>query len=370
MRTSTVKFNYPKLTNGVVVSDKLVIKGATKIIYDFTYMVETDFKAASITIDWGDGTPHTIKKRNVSFNYRTQSIFDEVLYGALGGSVLTVYEHEYSNNSKYYGRNYYSRVTVVWEDGSYTHFIQPILIIWDSFYDDIQDLSLLSTQLLPISSNKTFTNLESKYDGTTLIGTLDTTGIPLADAKVVQSITELDMFGFGDEGNLATSDYEQILFPFVEGEMFIRIVLGYEVNSFENCTDVIDNTKIYTITPNKLTIYEGDSVQFNVITENVPSGTKLNYELSRSDVTPNTGQIIINNNQASFIVTSVITSIQEGDREFTARLSDAVLGGLVATSVPVKIIDNSPPPPSPEKGIVTFTDTQIDTFASEDIFPF
>jgi len=370
MRTSTVKFNYPKLTNGVIVSDKLVVKGATKILYDFTYMIETDFKAASITIDWGDGTPNTIKKKNVSFNYRTQSIFDEILYGALGGSVFTVYEHEYSNNSKYYGRNYYSRVTVVWEDGSYTHFIQPILVVWDSFYDDIQDLSLLSTQLLPISSNKTFTNLESKYDGTTLIGTLDTTGIPLADAKVVQNITELDVFGFGDEGNLATSDYEQILFPFVEGEMFIRIVLGYEVNAFENCIDVIDNTKIYTITPNRLIINEGDSVQFNITTENVPSGTRLNYELSRSDVTPNTGQVVITNNQASFIATSLVTSAQEGDREFTVRLIDVGSGGLVATSVPVKILDSIVPPPTPNLGIVTFTNAQVDTFASDDIFPF
>lgn len=370
MRTSTVKFNYPKVTNGVIVSDKLVIKGATKVLYDFTYMIESDFEAASITIDWGDGTPQTIKKKNVSFNYRTQSIFDEILYGALGGSVFTVYEHEYSNNSRYYGRNHYSRVTVVWEDGSYTHFIQPILVIWDSFYDDVQDLSLLSTQILPISSNKTFTNFESKYDRTTLIGTLDTSGIPLVDAKTVQRITDLDTFGFGDEGNLATSDYEQILFPFTDGEKFIRITLGYEINEFANCIDVIDNTKLYTIVPNKTVINEGDAVMFEITTENVPTGTRINYELSRNDVTPNIGQIAIIDNKASFIVTSIITSIQEGDREFTARLIDINIGSLLSTSAPVKIIDNILPQPAPDLGIVTFTNAQIDTFANEDIFPF
>jgi hypothetical protein len=366
MKTTTIKFKFKKLPNKKVFAGKEAIKGASKVIFDFSNMIGPESKASKITIDWGDGSPKLEKGRSVVFDYRTDSIFDEVLYGAIGGTVLTAYTHDYYNNSEYYGKDFFVKILITWEDGTYTYIVQPITVFWNSFYDDVQELGLLSTQILPISTNETFLNLESKFDKATLIGAAKTDGVPLLSAAIVSRITELDPFGFGDEGLLSTSTFNNILFPFNGEEKTISIVRGYEV--FDTCTTVIP---YYTITPNKTTINEGEEVIFTIITDNVPDGTVMYFETSRSDLTNTVGFVIIEGGTASITTAAISDGIEEGYSTFNVKLRvGSSLGEVVATSIDVGINDSIiTPPVDPEIGLITFDNIQIITFNNVEIFP-
>lgn len=185
MNTVNANLSVNKLSNQTVVFSKLDIKGATTLNLVLTAIPEVEYKVAAITIDWGDNSQLVDLKRDLFFNYKTQSIFDEILYGRLGGSVLTVYSHDYTNDTNIYSVNYTPAVTLFWEDGTYTRLVQPIGVFWGSFYDDVGELNVLSTQIQPVSTNLTFVNLESKKDKTTLIGYLGTSG----KASVVSTLT-------------------------------------------------------------------------------------------------------------------------------------------------------------------------------------
>ena len=372
MKTTNIKFKFKKLPNKKVFASKEAIKGASKVTFDFSNMIGPESKASKITIDWGDNSPKLEKGKSVLFDYRTESIFDEVLYGAIGGTVLTAYTHDYYNDSAYYGKDFFAKILITWEDGTYTYIIQPITVFWDSFYDDVQELSLLSTQILPISTNETFLNLESKFDKASLIGTAKNTGVSLLSAEVVTRITELDPLGFGDEGILATSNYEDIVFPFADGDKTLTIVMGYEI--YDTCTTIIP---YYTITPNKTTIDEGEEVIFNIVTENVLDGTVVYFETSRSDLTNTTGFVVIKNNSAQIATQAVPDNKTEGYTIFNVILREgSPTSPVVATSIDVGINDTSidipapPPPPPGVTGIITFNDTQVTTFNNVDVFPF
>lgn len=368
MKTTTIKFKFKKLPNLKVYAGKEAIKGASKVIFDFSNMIGPESRASKITIDWGDGTPTLQKGKGVIFDYRRDSIFDEVLYGAIGGTVLTSYSHEYFNDSQYYGKDFFAKILITWEDGTFTYIVQPITVFWDSFYDDVQELSLLSTQVLPLSTNDTFINFESKYDKATLIGSAKTTGVPLVSATKVTRIEELDPLGFGDEGVMSTSTFNNILFPVDGEEKYLSIVMGYDI--FSTCNTVIP---YYSIIPNKTTINEGEEVTFNIITENVPDGTVLYFETSRSDLTNTTGFVVIQNNFASFVTAAINDNITEGYTIFHVNLKvGSLIGTIVATSVDVGINDTSTDIPiiPDEVGIITFDSTQIVTFNNIDVFPY
>jgi hypothetical protein len=365
MKTTTIKFKFKKLPNVKVYAGKEAIKGASSVSFDFSNMIGPESRASKITIDWGDGSPVLAKGKDVVFDYRRDSIFDEVLYGAIGGTVLTSYSHEYFNDSQYYGKDFFAKILITWEDGTFTYIVQPITVFWDSFYDDVQEFSLLSTQILPVSTNETFISFESKYDRASLIGSAKTSGTPLLSATKVTKIEELDPIGFGDEGLLSTSTFDNIIFPFPDDDKFISIVMGYEI--YSTCNTIIP---YYSIIPSKTVIDEGEEVTFNIITENVPNDTVLYFETSRSDLTNTTGFVIIQNNTASFVTAAVQDNITEGYRVFNVKLHlGSSTGTVVATSVDVGINDTSIDIPDPDIGIITFNDIQVVTFDNIEIFP-
>jgi len=372
MKTTNIKFKFKKLPNKKVFASKEAIKGASKVTFDFSNMIGPESIASKIAIDWGDGSPKLENGKSVLFDYRTESIFDEVLYGAIGGTVLTAYTHDYYNDSMYYGKDFFAKILITWEDGTYTYIIQPITVFWDSFYDDVQELSLLSTQILPISTNETFLNLESKYDKATIIGTAKNTGSSLLSAEVVTRITELDPLGFGDEGILATSNYQDIIFPFADGDKILSIVIGYEV--YDSCTTIIP---YYSIEPDKTTINEGEEVVFTITTTDVPDYTVVYFETSRTDLTNTDGFVVIKNNTATITTAPIPDNKTEGYTIFNVKLREgSPTNPVVATSVDVGINDTSidnpapPPPPPGVTGVITFDDTQIVTFNNVEIFPY
>lgn len=165
--------------NTEVQMSPVILKGATTLSISLTGIPEDDFKVNQVTIDWGKGdSKPEVYTRDLFFNYRTQPIFNEVLYGKIGGSVLGIYSYDYINEYNTYEVKYTINILLQKSNGKYLSIKQPLRCLWGSFYDSLERLTILNTQILPVSSNDTFLNLNAK-SGAVYIGTLKTTGIPL-----------------------------------------------------------------------------------------------------------------------------------------------------------------------------------------------
>jgi hypothetical protein len=161
MNTVTVSYNISSSPNDITfVADPILLKGSTTLSVSLTGVSESDFRVDLLTINWGDSSKQETYKRDVFFNYRTSSIFNEVLYGKLGGSILGVYNHDYRNQSDSYEAIYTLNVVIQKNNGKYVYIEQPVRCYWSSFYDSLSGLSILDMQVLPLTGNSGFVSLE------------------------------------------------------------------------------------------------------------------------------------------------------------------------------------------------------------------
>lgn len=167
-------------TDNKVQTPTYYLKGSTTLAIALTGVKENDFKVDMVEIDWGDGSKQEVYKRDVLFNYSTQSILNEVLLGQIGGGPLGIYYHDYASQHNTYDTNYFVEVSLHKNNGKYTTLQIPIKVLWGSYYDDIGRLKILDTQIQPLTSNNTFANLESKNNKTVYISTLSEKGNPLS----------------------------------------------------------------------------------------------------------------------------------------------------------------------------------------------
>lgn len=181
MKTVNLDLSYINdLPNGsTITATPLLIKGASTLNVVLTGVSESKFRVDFVEIDWGDGSSVETYKRDLFYNYKNQSIFNEVLYGKVAGSVMLVYSHNYSNDTTAYALKYTGSFTFYYNDGSLIYIEQPIIVYWGSFYDDVDRLSVLDTQIQPIATNDTFLNLESSKDRAIVVGALRDEGVPL-----------------------------------------------------------------------------------------------------------------------------------------------------------------------------------------------
>ena len=108
----------------------------------------------------------------------------------------------------------------------------------------------------------------------------------------------------------------------------------------------------YTITPLTNTVSEGNNITFNIITTNIPNGTKVFYSSEGKFVTSveefdNTGSgtLTINNNSASITVRPRLDQNTEGIEQFKIILrSQTANGPKVAESPMISILDTSTTP--------------------------
>jgi hypothetical protein len=140
---------------------------------------------------------------------------------------------------------------------------------------------------------------------------------------------------------------------------------------------VNDTTKTpsYTVTSDKATVTENESVIFSVSTENVPTGTILYWstvsmqnDTNASDFTDNTmtGSFVVTNNSATVIRTLVPNdgnSVPNDKFRLQIR-TGSITGTVVATSSTVEIIDN--PDDLPKTYTVTPSRTTVSEGSSVD----
>lgn len=150
------------LVNGTVYEDKFIYKGEYQVVLDIGSISERNNMALNVTIDWGDGTTREVYRRDIIYDYRSNSIFSEVLNGTLGGSILGQYEHRYEPTLTHI-RELSAQVIINFADGKYTKIVQPIALIMESYYDNIQEF-LINSIAVHDKTLFSIINLQSKYN--------------------------------------------------------------------------------------------------------------------------------------------------------------------------------------------------------------
>ena len=136
MKTINIQFDYlsgDSFNSTIITRPPVLLKGAHTVNFCFTGVNESDYKVDTLHISWGDGSSIETYKRDLFFNYRTQSIFDEILYGRTGGSILNNYSHVFYNETILYGVQYTAKVLLNKNNGTYIYINQPVTIYWDSY---------------------------------------------------------------------------------------------------------------------------------------------------------------------------------------------------------------------------------------------
>lgn len=145
------------------------IKGNSTIQFILTGINEEVNDALSLELNWGDSSNIESYKKDLVFNYKEKSIFDEILYGKLGGSVMTQYKHTYTPNLSANFTSLTAQLLIYYSNGVYADLYFPITLISESYYDNIKKFSINNTQMNSLSTSNTIANLESKYTKQTYI---------------------------------------------------------------------------------------------------------------------------------------------------------------------------------------------------------
>jgi hypothetical protein len=201
---NSIKINLSSNTLSADISTVLSatpIKGRTRLILDLTGFDESQYTVNDLKINWGDVNLTYEYKKPPVFDYTKNSIFDEILYGKLNGSIMTQYTHEYNSLSSVDIVTYALEI-FVWYENGYRHDITVYLSIYpESYYDSLDEIDIISTQMLPLSTSDTVINLESRRTGQTLICILSGNGdsvneqvddviIPISDSYLLDGLEE------------------------------------------------------------------------------------------------------------------------------------------------------------------------------------
>lgn len=148
------------------------VKGKTTIAFVLTGINESRNYATYLTINYGDSTNSFNVQKDLVYDYKNKSIFNEVLFDKAGGTIMSTYENIYSNETSNFNSPLTAQFLITFRDGSKTLFIQPLNIYNASYYDEIGELSITNSQISPLSTSNTFVNFEGKLNKQTYVGIL------------------------------------------------------------------------------------------------------------------------------------------------------------------------------------------------------
>ncbi len=155
--------------NRTVLKDEITFKSDPTINFVLTGIDEVANQALTLDVNWGDGSDTNFNQKDLVFNYKKESIFNEMLYGKVGGTILDSYEHTYVPSTSSFATSLTAQFLVHYNNGFYADILQPIKLVRESYYDNIQKLGIQSTQMTGVSGSNTVANLESKFDKRTYV---------------------------------------------------------------------------------------------------------------------------------------------------------------------------------------------------------
>jgi len=150
---------------------EVTLKGNTSVIFDFTRLDESIYRVNVIKFQYGDGSDIETFIRPVVYNYRTQSIANEILYNKVG-SICVPYNHNYIPSSSTYFLRLTCQAVCFFNNMKTSTFNVPIRIAQNSFYDEIDELRIVGSQLIPDSTSSTILivdQLKSQFTNTMVL---------------------------------------------------------------------------------------------------------------------------------------------------------------------------------------------------------
>ncbi len=166
---NTVYVNLSSIySNNTLKNEELYLKGDSTLQFILTGINEEVNDAISLEINWGDSTIENYKK-DLVYNYREKTIFNELIYGKLGGSVMTNYNHEFSLEPSSNFTSLTAQLLFYYSNGVYADIYFPLTLVSESYYDNIKKFAINNTQMNSLSTSNTIANLQSKFNKQTYI---------------------------------------------------------------------------------------------------------------------------------------------------------------------------------------------------------
>lgn len=281
----------PWVTQGdaVIYSDIIYVKGQSTFELSLSGVDETVKKVKTVTIDWGDNTPVETYNIGLVKNYYNESVINEFLTG-VDQTVCVSYNHTYYPIQSSYLVERTCKAIITFLANEQSLFSQstlevylPLRISQTSYYDSVEELFLVNSQLLPLSTSNTLLNvqtLNSRYTipiitDTSLSGSavstltsfnttnFSTSTTPLSDLYTLYDVTIVTNFD-GDYNITPAStvrpNVPRSVYPTIGifDPQVVDITDGYQVGVYENGSTswstykVYDDGSVHTIRLNSL----------------------------------------------------------------------------------------------------------------------
>ena len=166
---NTVYVNLSSIYSNITLkNEELYLKGDSTLQFVLTGVSEEVNDAISLEINWGDATIENYKK-DLVYNYKEKTIFNELIYGKLGGSVMTFYNHPFDLNPSSNFTTLTAQLLIYYSNGVYADIYYPLTLVSESYYDNIKKFAINNTQMNSLSTSNTIANLQSKFNKQTYI---------------------------------------------------------------------------------------------------------------------------------------------------------------------------------------------------------
>jgi len=87
-KDTTIFLNLSNVTSTTIYNLPITLKGFSTVNFILTGINESYNTILFLDINWGDSNSNIITyKKDIFYNYREQTIFNEILYGKIGGSL-------------------------------------------------------------------------------------------------------------------------------------------------------------------------------------------------------------------------------------------------------------------------------------------
>lgn len=313
-----------------------------------TYNINT----SSTAVNEGDTITFTLNTNNVpngttvyytiSGNVTANDFTDSTLSGS-----VTI-----NNNTASFTKTLANDITPIGTEGSESFTVN---IRVDSLTGTIvTSSSVITVADTSISSYTVTPSATSISEGQTVSVAVTTQGVSngatLYYTVIVDSADVVSRFGsFTINSNQGSFDIVTLNDQFVDvGETLTIQIRTGSINGPIVATGspiTITNTTAYQFTVSSMTLEENNSITINIATENVPNNTTLFYRVIQAtsvDILNLAGNIIVNNNSASFTITAKQDyEIDPGEVFYVEIATLPIQGEILGTIGPITILDTA-----------------------------
>lgn len=137
-------------------------QGTTQISFDLLNVSETNYKVIKVTADFGDNTAVVTQQPQIITTYANSSETLKIAENGRTNRALDTIHHTYYATTSAYYTIYNCVINVTYSNLTQSVVIAPIRIAQTSFFSEYNELSLVGTQLVSVSTNDVYAILQSK----------------------------------------------------------------------------------------------------------------------------------------------------------------------------------------------------------------